>query len=647
MARLNTNVPAYRKKADLQAEWRTFRKGLNLLLRPTEITREEYSQGDNIMLIGSGVPTGRWGSTTYFTANATGTARGFLTYVNTASVTNEILAATDQGYLSKKNGTGSSVISGLSFPSGTVVRGTQLGNRTFIVSKQTPFSYYDGQTITVFATISPTTNLMATNISGVSGTNIQTWKVTAVSSSGGETNAPTYVSLGNLPQDLTRTQVLVTWSQPSAASITAFQIYRGTLGEERFVAAVGGSTTRYIDSGDIPSDTIYPPLLNTTGGIKSNFIKKFNDRLLIVDNNDRNKLIISGRYPSHYKFSWIDGGGYVYIDPDSGTDITGIEVLPGSNKIVVYKDFSHYQVTLNTVQIGNYTVLDPSYEPISTSIGASNPDTLQVVENDIFYFGRKGLYVTGYEPNFLSIIRTNEISARLRPYLANLSNADYLGAVSAYIDNKYLLSFPSKRDIIVYDRERGCFAGIWKMPFGVTSMMRYVDDGGTERWVFGTDASNQTYTFEDTLNTDNGTKISKSFRTNKEYFTTWSILKIVKLFYSLFRNVTGTVTVNINLEDRDGRTTTIKTFDMTGETATGYTGWGANLFGTTLWGDTEGTISTGGGDELTRWARLYKIGTLLQVEVITNTGDDNFELLQMRITASAQGEGSLPSSKRV
>ena len=115
----------------------------------------------------------------------------------------------------------------------------------------------------------------------------------------------------------------------------------------------------------------------------------------------------------------------------------------------------------------------------------------------------------------------------------------------------------------------------------------------------------------------------------------------------MFRNVSGTVTVNINLEDRDGTTTTIKTFDMTGESSLGYTGWGSNLFGKYMWGDTDGTITTGGGDELTRWARLYKIGRLLQVEVITNTGDDNFELLQLRITAAAQGEGSLPSSQRV
>ena len=647
MPQLNTNVPAYRKKADLQAEWQTFRKGLNLLLRPTELGRDEYAQGDNIMLIGSGVPTGRWGSTEYFTANATGTIRGFMTHINTAAETNELLTVTDQGYLVKKNNTSFTQINGISFPSGTKVRGDQLGNKTFIVSKDTPFSYYSGGNVVVFATITPPTNLRATNFSGVTGPNVQTWKITAVSASGGETNSPTYITLDYLPQDLTRTQVIVSWSQPSAPSITAFQIYRGNLGDERFVAAVNGSVTSFVDNGTPTSDTIYPPLLNTTGGVKSNVIKKFNDRLLIVDKNDPNKLLISGRYPNHYKFSWIDGGGYVYIDPDSGTDITSIEVLPGSNKIVVYKDFSHYQVTLNTVQIGNYTVLDPAYEPISTAIGASNPDTTQVVENDIFYFGRKGLYVTGYEPNFLSIIRTNEVSARIRPYLKNLSNDDYLNATSAYLDNKYILSFPDKREMVVYDRERGCFAGIWKMPFGINKMTKYIDSSGTERWVFGTDASNKVYTFESSLNTDNGTKISKSFKTNKEYFNSWSILKIIKLFYGLFRNISGTVTVNINLEDRDGTTTTIKTFNMSGSSTIGYTGWGANLWGNSLWGDSQGSIEVGGSDEITRWARHYKIGRLIQVEVITNSGDDNFELLQLRITAGTQGEGSLPASQRV
>lgn len=646
MPQLNTSVPAYRKKADLRAEWKSFRKGLNLLLRPTELSREEYATGDNIMLIGSGVPTGRWGSSTYFTANATGSARGFLTYVNTGSLTNEILSLTDEGYIAKKNSTGSTLVTGQSFPSGTVIRSTQLGNKSFIVSKNTPFSYYDGTSISVFATVSAPVNVLATNLSGVSGTNVQTWKVTAVSATGGETNAPTFITLPNLPQDLTQTQVLVSWSQPSAGSLSGFQIYRGSLGDETFIASVNASVTRYYDGGAVASDTIFPPLLNTTGGVKSNIIKKFNDRLIIVDKNDPNKLLISGRYPNQYKFSWIDGGGYVYVDPDSGTDITGVEVLSGSNKIVVYKDYSHYQVTLNTVTLGNYTILDPVYEPISTAIGASNPDTLQVVENDIFYFGRKGLYVTGYEPNFLTIIRTNEVSARVRPYIESLTQTDYENCVSAYINNKYLLSFPSKKDILVYDRERGSFAGIWRLPWGVSRMTKYVDSGGTERWVFGIDTSNQMYTFEESAHTDSGTVISKSFKTNKEVFDTWSALKLIKIFYGLFRNVSGIVTVNINIEDRDGSLSTVKTFDITGESSTGNTGWGTASWGSMLWGDTDGSLLEG-TDELTRWSRLYKIGRLLEVEVTTNSGSDDFELLGLQITASPQGDGSLPSSQRV
>ena len=415
----NSQPPKYQPRRSLEAEWSTFRKGLNLLLRPTELKRDEYAQGDNIMLIGSGVPTGRWGSSTYFTVNATGSARGFATFNNTASLTNEIIALTDEGFLAKKNGSGSTVITGQSYPSGSVIRGEQLGGFTYFVSKDAPLTRYNGGSLQVFATISAPPAAIATNVSGVSGTSIYSWEITALGPTGGETTS-VKVNLPNLPQDLTTTQVNVQWSAPSCATLSGYQIYRGFPGDTSFLAAVGASTTSYIDVGDQASETVFPPLSNTTGGVKSQFIAKFNDRLLMVDNSDRTKLLISGKYPKQSSFNWIDGGGYVYIDPDSGQDITGIAVQPGSDKIIVYKNFSHYSVSLNLLTVGNFSILDPSYQPISVAIGASNPDTIQVVENDIFYFGRKGLYVTGYEPNFLNIIRTNEVSARIRPYLENL-----------------------------------------------------------------------------------------------------------------------------------------------------------------------------------------------------------------------------------
>lgn len=645
---ISTRPVNYRPRKDLSEEWNTFKKGLNLLLRPTELTREEYAQGDNIMLVGSGVPTGRWGTSTYFTVNATGSIRGFGTYNNLTSLTNEIIALSDEGYLAKKNGTSSTVITGQSFPSGSIVRSEQLGGYTYFVSKDVPLTRYNGGSLDVFVTLSAPTGLYVTNISGASGPAQYSWKVVTLGVNGGQTTPSTNIVMENLPQDLSLTQINLSWSAPSAAAsmIDGYEIYRGQPGDETFLAAVNASVTRYTDFGYAPSDTILPPVSNTTGGVKSEYVVKYNDRLLMVDKDDPTKLLISGRFPNQSKFSWTDGGGYIYIDPDSGDKITGIDVQPGSDKIIVFKNYSSYAVQLNTVNIGNYVVLDPTYIPVSTSVGASNFETIQRVENDIFYFGRKGTYVVGYEPNFLNIIRTNEISARMRPYLQLLSEEDYVTANAMYVDNKYILSFPNRKEMIVYDRERGCFTGVWKLPFGISHMKKYVDGTGTERWVLGSNEDNQVYTFERSVNSDNGTIITKTLLTNKEAFNSWSLLKIIKLFYILFRNITGDVNVNIIIEDRNGTTSTAKTFTISGAAIAGQTGWGVNQWGMKQWGLTKGSIVTT-TDELKRWGTLYKQVSLVQLEISCTAAGSNFELLKIKMTASPGQEGSLPASLKI
>lgn len=635
--------PPFKPRRDIEAEWNTWRKGLNLLLRPTELGRDELATADNIMLTGSGVPTGRWGTSTLFTVNATGTVRGFGTFINTASLTNEIIALSDQGFLVKQNGAASTQINGISYPSGSVVRSVQLGGKTYFVSKDAPAAQYDGVTLSVFATLPAPTGLSATNFSGASGTYTWSWRVTALSDVG-ETTGSTAVTLGRLPQDLADTEVRLFWSGVTGAK--GYQIYRGLPADETLLSAVGASTTQYVDRGTPASEIVQPPLFNNTGGAKSAVIAKYKDRTLLVDANDRTKLLISGRYPNHFKFNWVDGGGYAYIDPDSGQDITGIAVQPGADRIVVYKDFSHYAVELSSVQIGNFLVLDPQYVPISTAIGCSSQDTIVTVENDTFYFGRKGLYVTGYEPNFLNIIRTNEVSARMRPYLEQLNNEDYLTACAFYVDNKLIISFPRRKQCMVYDRERGCFAGIWKMPFGIGKMLKHTDGTGTERWIIGSYNDNQVYYFNSAINTDNGTAIQKVLRTNKEVFGKWSLLKIVKFFYSLFRRVKGQVNVSIIAELRDGSSTTIKSFTIEGAAVTGSIGWGIDVWGTALWGTSAGSVTTA-GDEITRYTQLFKSVRLLQVEISTTEANANFELIGLRMTAASQGEGSLSSESRV
>lgn len=647
MPYVNTKLPAYKKSRPIDAKWDSFRKGVNYLLRPTELDNEELAEMKNMMLVGKGTPTGRWGTTRYFTAGLTGTVRGLGQYKTNDGSTNEVLAVTDEGYLEKKSGSTSTRIIGQSWPSGTRVMMEQLGGKTYVVSRYTPFTEYDGVNLSVFATISPPTGLSATNFSGVTGTNRVSWKVLAVGENGGQTTTSGNYVLSSLPSDLTTTQVRLAWTAPSAASLAGFEIFRGTEGDETYLASTPAGTTTYTDSGEPASQTIEPPTANTTGGVNSDIVVKYKDRLLVVPWNDRNKLMISGRYPHHTKFSWTYGGGSTYIEPDSGDVITGVAVQPISDNIVVYKNNSSWAVELSLVSIGNYSVLDPQYAPISTQVGASNQDVIVTVENDVFYFGRKGIYVTGYEPNFLNILRTNEISAKMRPYLKLLNDTDYLTANAIYLDNKYILSFPQRKEMLVYDRERGSFLGVWKLPIGISKIMRHIDSSGTEKWVLGSYESNQIYTFEVSANSDDGTTIVKMMETKRESFGDWTKLYILQFFYILFRAVSGTTTVNLIVENRNGVTSTAKSFTITGSETSGFTGWGMDSWGSVKYGQSKSTRAVIAGDEIPKWGSLFKQSRQFYVQVISDTSNSNFELLSVRIKAQPGASGVLASSQRV
>ena len=246
----------------------------------------------------------------------------------------------------------------------------------------------------------------------------------------------------------------------------------------------------------------------------------------------------------------------------------------------------------------------------------------------------------------MNIIRTNEISAKMRPYLDLLNDNDYTAACAMYVDKKYILSFPTRKECIVYDRERGAWVGPWKTPFGISKMLNYTDSSGTERWVLGSYNSNQVYTFETSLNTDNGTAIGKIVKTNKETFNAWSLLKIIKLFYVLLRGIKGQVNVNITAQLRDGSTTTIKSFTIEGSAVSGSVGWGSDAWGSAMWGTSAGEVIIT-SDEIPKYTQLFKSVRFIQVEVSTTTANANFELLNLRATASSQGESSLASSSRI
>lgn len=652
MPSLNTSIPAFTPQRIFEANYEGFSGGLNTFFKPTEVRKDELVRSDNCMLIGKGVVTSRWGSEVFFTAGS-GDVKYMDVYNNIQTSTRELLALTDAGYLVKQSGASYSVIAGASFASGCVASFTQIGNFEYIASSSNNLSRYNGTTIQTYTAISrPTLSGGVSLISGATGTAVWSYAVTAFSVTG-ETIPSASVLLNNASFDREQMRVNIAWTQPSTASgaITGFGIYAGLPGEETLITTVGPTVRSIIDDG-LPQSSTFAPTADTTGGVKAKFIKRFDDRLVLAGiDGDPTMVMISGKYPFQDRFNWQNGGGFVKVAPDSGDEITGIEVVATnavgaslSASVLVFMQNSIHQIVLDFVTVGGYAILNPRVQQIAV-IGASNYKGIQNIQNNTFYFGNQGLQTVGPEANYFNILRTREVSERIKPFINSLSERDLEEVSAGYMDYKYLFSFKSLKLTMVYDYQRGCFIGPWQTPFGITSWFQYIDNDGEFKYLAGCD-DGIVRDMSSLYLTDSGTAITKQLATRKETFDNWGVLKVVRQMYLLFRDVTGTVSVNIIIENRDGSTSVIaKSFNVVNSSA--GTGFGADLWGSALWGGSTGNVTQTEPEDTIRWLNLYKTARTIQVEIIQTTPQTNFEFAEVKMSATFQPEGSISSSLRI
>lgn len=637
-------TPAFKPQKDVVVTWNTWRKGLNLLLRENEIDSSELALATNLLLKGSGVPTKRWGDANFFLSAPTGTTN-FITWIKDPSENQQVVSLTDWGILTKKSGASYTVITGASWPSGERPDGAQLGGNLYIVSANRELVRYNFTTLTNFATLAVPTGTLATNVSGGSGTSQWSWRVTALGKTGGETTASTPVSLVSMPQDLSKTLVRVSWTAISAASgdIVGYGVYRGTPGSEKWMGSVDVGATSWLDYGTNSGDPFrFLPTTDTTGGPKAKYVIRFQDRLILAGiSGHPTRLMVSGRYPDHERFDWYGGGGYVEIEPDSGQHITGLGIY--QEKLVVFKENSVWQVNLNQIQFGQYLILDPQYKLLTASQGCSSHRSIVAVENDLMFSNRKGIYILRYEPQLLTVLNANEISAKVRPFFEGLTNADLTTAAGAYIDKKYILSFPSSKNTIIFDRERLSFMGPWITSFGITQWSKYVDDTGIERWIAADSNDNYVTEFSSGYSDDKGATFYTTFKTKKEDFGDWTIFKTINEIYLYLRSVVGNIQINIYNEDRDGNTVVAKTVSITSSNTSGTSGIGTDMFGSIQFG-LSASVPTVSVTDLIKKAFIYKTARNIQFEIRTSNRPDNYELLGLKIIAIPQARGNSPSA---
>lgn len=643
MAFFNTRPPKVKQPKDVGFDWNDFRKGLNTLFSDSEIESDELSEADNLILVGKGVPTKRWGTNLYFTSSATGSVRDLRGFYKSDG-TRELLAVTDEGFLTKRSGVTYDMATGVSWASGSLVDSTQLDDKIYIVSDSRELARYSSPTLVGFPTISIPSDVFATQFSGASGFSIYSYRVSAVSNVG-ETLASQAVQAGNSPQDLVDGAVKVTWSGVSTASgiLQSYNIYGRNEGDERFLASVGASTEEYLDDGSaVPLEFTFPPTADSTGGVKAKFIERFDDRLVYAGvDGDPSIVIISARVPFQERNDVASGGNYIRIEPDAGDEITGLTIF--ENRIIVFKERSIWQVTLGQDQIGNFFITIPTAQLITKSHGCLSNRSIAAVENDVFFLSRKGVYALGYEPNILNVLRTNEISAKIRDDIKNIAITARDSSTAFYSDFKYGITFPETNKTFVYDRERLAWMGPWTIDANVHEV--FFDDTNEEILVYGDDETPEVQQLDEDFGTDNGNSIETSLRTKQEDYGDWSLFKYIKNIFFQFRAITGNVNVSVRTQDRDGNIRTIKSFTISSNTVNN-SGWGSDQWSAALWGDTENDGSTVDTNETYRWSNLNKNARNIQV-LVSTSGNSNYELLSLRSTAKPMGLGFLPSSERV
>lgn len=638
---------------DVVVTWNTWRKGLNTLLRENEVDAGEMTQSTNLLLTGSGVPTKRWGSQDFFQASETGKGR-FLLPIKDSSDNIQVLAMTTEGYLTKQSGASYLPVAGASWPSLNYVDGTQLGGKVYIVSPLREMVRYDFSTLTNFPTLATPAGVAASNLSAASllqarGTSTYSWRISAISKSGGETIASAPCSLATLPQDLSQTGVRLQWTPVSAASgdLVAYNIYRGDLGNETWVGGTDGETT-FIDPGTPANDPFRTaPTANTTGGLKARYVIRFQDRLVLAGiPGFPTRVVISGRYPQHERFDWYGGGTAIEIEPDSGEAITGLATYQNNSTsaqtIIVFKERSVWEVSLQVKDTGLYAVTVPQYRLLTASQGCSSHRSIRPVENDIMFANRKGVYILRYEPQLQNVINANEISAKIRPFFDAMSNNDLNDCCAFYADKKYILAFPHSKQFVCFDRERLAFTGPWQMPFGVSQLQTYIDSIGRERWIGIDYDDNMVTEFAKTYPDDKGQVIKTIFKSKKEDFGDWTLFKTINEVYLNFKSVIGSVDINIYIEDRTGSTIVAKSFTLRATGSSSTSGIGTDFMGLFPFGETANTPEIS-QTESQKKAFIYKSSRIFQIEIRTVGRTDNYELLGVKTIAIPQSRGNSPS----
>lgn len=637
-----------------------FNGGTNVIQSDTRLKSQEAAESLNLMLVDDGLWCPRWGTQTYG-GEISGASRidGFSEYV-ASSGTRELIVVAN-GKVWKKDGASWTEISGATFTEGTQAYFLQIAGYLYISNGGTDaLARYNGTSLSKYTALSAPANVALTPTAGLTdGTRSYNYyvQVTALNEIGetvGSEEVSTTIDTERSNWAATGHSVAITWD--AVVGATRYQVYiSDESGYECFLFQ--SETNSYTDD---KTATVNPyievPDANTTGGPKFGPMTLSGNRMWATNDPDNKyRVHFSGTGVSMGIFSGFYGGGYIDLEKGGRTEpqiVMDYRDGQGNPRATVLCSTPEgtgniWQISLISTDVDDVSFIIPVPSKVTGSTGTNAPLSAVIAKNDIYFLNKRGVDVLGNEKQFWGILRTNEMSVKIRPYIESLLGSYIDKACAYYFDDKVFFSVcnsgTQNNRVFYYDREHRCFIKDWSV--GVTQFGEFTDSSGITHFLGGSTSDGYLIEFSPNVIGDRNAAFTTRYTSPRFALAKdWSKFAKLKIAKFRFEEPKGAISISILGTGREGSFSSVSTATLT--TSQANTGMGFDLMGTILLGDTEGLPMTFSSKNTQRNIKLRNKVRDVQVQITTSAMENGYKLHSFMI------EGNMlslkdPSSERL
>jgi hypothetical protein len=641
-----------RRKTAIEID--NFKGGSNLLLDEARLGLNEAKTIKNLLQVQDGLWKPRYG-TAYYGVDFGANPDGAFEFVKSDGTTELIVIADGTAYKSTDGGA-KTAITGASFTAGNQCYFMQIAGYLYIANGVDSLARYDGSVLTTYSSINAPANLSASLVASglASGTYTYYAEVTAVNEVGETTgSSEVSVSVNKRRDSWISTTDKVAWSWASVTGASRYQLY---LAEESGAEVLLTSTTTnsYIDNGTLPlNEFVVPPLQNTTSAPKFKSMVVSGNRIWATnDPNDMYKVYWSGTGQYMGVFSDFYGGGWINLER-GGREMPSVVVHyqsgAGEGRATALCRTPEgkgavWQIALTTATVDTTSFSVPNAVKIVGSYGTDSLLGVVPTDNDIFFPNRNGGYFLGPEKNYYGLLRTREITSKIRPYWRSLNGSKLPGICGYFRDAKLFLSVPTTSTgntrMIIYDMERLNWTVEWTI--GAKQFLEYTDTTGITRFLYVPLTGNKLIELSENIQGDLGVAFSTDYTSGRIPLSKlWKDFMKVNRVYIKLGSAKGTINFEVSGSERTRPFRSLGSKPISPSSSN--TGMGWDVMGDVLMGSTDGTPTTFSDSSSPYYLKIRKNLRDIQLRVTSNLYESDY-ILQGFIIDGVNINTSAPST---